>query len=213
MLATMKPRTIAEKKTMGQALLLACCAALALTAVRADEPPAGPRIEPYTAGPELTAKMAPYRLKAYAFIAEDGAEMSFLLAGPEAQARPGERYPLILFLHGLGEHGPGLERVFHQPHIFELSKPEAQQRNPCYIVAPQHPKGGHWWAPSFTCPHECAATAMALLQEVVRRAQPATRRTSAPRPPGGGWTGGKPLFAFIHFSAPKNACKLHLEGQ
>jgi predicted esterase len=164
---------------MGQAFLFArgllrhvLCGALALTVVRADEPRSGPRIEPYAISPELGARMKPYRLKAYTFTAEDGTDMSFLLAGPEAKARPGERYPLILFLHGLGEHGPGLERVFHQPHIFELSKPESQQRNPCYIVAPQHPKGGHWWAPSFTCPHECAATAMALLQEVVRRAQP-----------------------------------------
>lgn len=53
-------------------------------------------------------------------------------------------YPLILFLHGSGERGDNnTSQVKHNfPSVF-LSK-QGQNQRPCFIVAPQCPKGVSW---------------------------------------------------------------------
>lgn len=72
----------------------------------------------------------------------DLAALRYLLYRPEAApGNGGERRPLLLFLHGAGERGDGLERVKLQglPRLLgeglEL---------PAFVLAPQCP-GGRWW--------------------------------------------------------------------
>ena len=51
-------------------------------------------------------------------------------------ARPGEEYPLVLFLHGAGERGTDNRvQIKHFPEL--LAQPENRQRYPCYLIAPQ----------------------------------------------------------------------------
>ena len=54
------------------------------------------------------------------------------------------RYPLILFLHGSGERGDNnTSQVKHNfPSLFISD--EGQKQNPCFVVAPQCPKGVGW---------------------------------------------------------------------
>lgn len=55
-----------------------------------------------------------------------------------------DKFPLVIFLHGAGERGSDNES--HIKHITELFLDETNRgKYPCYLVAPQCPKGG-WWA-------------------------------------------------------------------
>jgi predicted peptidase len=60
-----------------------------------------------------------------------------------ADARSQEKFPLVLFLHGAGERGTDNEA--HIAHITELFSNTVNRRKfPCYVVAPQCPKGVMW---------------------------------------------------------------------
>ena len=55
-----------------------------------------------------------------------------------------DRFPLIIFLHGAGERGNDNEAQIK--HIKDLVlDPIHRGKYPCYVLAPQCPKGG-WWA-------------------------------------------------------------------
>jgi predicted peptidase len=55
-----------------------------------------------------------------------------------------ERFPLIIFLHGAGERGNDNEAQIK--HISDLVlDPKYRGKYPCYVLAPQCPKG-EWWA-------------------------------------------------------------------
>ena len=56
----------------------------------------------------------------------------------------GKRYPLIVFLHGSGERGDdNVLQIRHNfPEMFISDKGQAE--NPCFILAPQCPKGKSW---------------------------------------------------------------------
>jgi predicted peptidase len=51
-------------------------------------------------------------------------------------------YPLVLFHHGGGGSGNDNKRQFEGPCPREWAGPERQKNNPCFIVAPQIPRGG-----------------------------------------------------------------------
>ena len=70
------------------------------------------------------------------------AEMQFLFYLPkDYQAKGGQRWPLMLFLHGAGERGTDVQRVaIHGP----LSNVKQGKDFPFIIVAPQCPEGQIW---------------------------------------------------------------------
>lgn len=108
---------------MPAALLLA--AAATLPQGPGDDPPETPP------GVEVRTHAGP-----------DGGEYGHLFVAP-AKIEAGEKYPLVVFLHGAGERGDD-PRVLLK-HFFESMLAEDRRaENPCFILAPQCPTGGRW---------------------------------------------------------------------
>jgi len=90
---------------------------------------------------------------------------------PPAEVVPGERYPLVLFLHGAGERGDDNAR---QKAHFPVRM--AASAHACYVLAPQCPAGARWvetdWAALVSTPLGAPTPAMraavGALEEVVR---------------------------------------------
>lgn len=57
--------------------------------------------------------------------------------------RQGEKYPLVLFLHGAGERGSDNEKqLTHCSKVF--TSPVTREKYPCYALFPQCPDKGFW---------------------------------------------------------------------
>jgi predicted peptidase len=57
--------------------------------------------------------------------------------------QPGEKYPVVLFLHGAGERGDdNRAQLKYLPSW--LAEPENRQRYPCWLIAPQCRQGKLW---------------------------------------------------------------------
>jgi predicted peptidase len=72
----------------------------------------------------------------------EGQKLPYRLLKPE-KIEPGKRYPLVLFLHGLGERGTDNVRKLLWG-AGEFAKPANRQKYPCFVVAPQCPPTGLW---------------------------------------------------------------------
>jgi len=76
---------------------------------------------------------------------EQTVRLRYLLFLPreyKAREQRGEKWPLILFLHGMGERGDDLERV----KIHGIAKiVETQPDFPFIALSPQCPDGNMWW--------------------------------------------------------------------
>ncbi len=119
----------------------------------------------------LEARMAPYRMVAFRLVPEEGRPMDALLSRPEEGVKG--PVPLVLFLHGIGEAGPGLERMFRQPAFLHIARPPLSDRHPCYVYAPQHPAGHTAWiSGSRTRPVRNLRLAMSGLFLLMERADP-----------------------------------------
>ena len=60
------------------------------------------------------------------------------------EIKPGEKYPIVLFLHGAGERGDNnTSQLKHGAKVF--ASPENQEKHPCFIIAPQCPIE-QWWS-------------------------------------------------------------------
>lgn len=69
----------------------------------------------------------------------EGMTLPYRLLSP-SKVDEGERYPLVLFLHGYGERGAeNWRQLIHGGTTF--ASPELRQRYPAYVVAPQCPDG------------------------------------------------------------------------
>ena len=98
-------------------------------------------------------------------------ELNYRLLVPR-ELKPGEKYPLVLFLHGAGERGSDNKaQLKHVVSIFV--DPENRRRYPCFVLAPQCPSGEKWvdvnW---FSKTHETPenpAAPMALVLEVIEQ--------------------------------------------
>jgi lysophospholipase L1-like esterase/predicted esterase len=112
---------------------------------------------------------------AAADVSVDGHMYHYRLLAPE-HASPGERYPLILFLHGAGERGDdNTLQLTHFPR--RMVTPDRRAQFPCFVLAPQCPADERWtrdaWGsresqPLDPTPTRALQGAIAALLEVVR---------------------------------------------
>jgi lysophospholipase L1-like esterase/dienelactone hydrolase len=78
------------------------------------------------------------------FSSADGAKLPYRLLKP-ANMDPARKYPLVVFLHGAGERGDD-NKAQLKHGAPEFSKPEAREKFPCFVFAPQCPKDQTWSA-------------------------------------------------------------------
>jgi len=84
-----------------------------------------------------------------------GQKLPYRLLKP-AKLDPGQKYPLVVFLHGAGERGSDNDKqLIHGVPQFVVNR----EKYPCFLVAPQCPDGKRWvevdWsADSHTMPKE-----------------------------------------------------------
>jgi predicted peptidase len=57
---------------------------------------------------------------------------------------PQDKYPLILFLHAVGQRGQDNEAQLKHPEVLRFVSDNVQARYPCFLVAPQCPKDEKW---------------------------------------------------------------------
>lgn len=75
-------------------------------------------------------------------VTDGGAALAYRLFKP-VKMDAGQRYPVILFLHGAGERGDNNEaQLMHGLRVF--SSPEMQAKHPAFILVPQCPAGRKW---------------------------------------------------------------------
>jgi predicted peptidase len=80
--------------------------------------------------------------EAKTLVSGKGERMPYRLLKPE-KIEPGKHYPLVLFLHGIGERGDdNLRQLLWGAG--EFAKPTNRQKYPCFVVAPQCPASGLW---------------------------------------------------------------------
>ncbi len=78
----------------------------------------------------------------HTFTAEDGTVLNYRQLKP-AETAEGKRYPLVIFLHGLGERGTDNEnQLFHGSQMF--LNPVTREKYPAYVIFPQCPKSAFW---------------------------------------------------------------------
>lgn len=76
--------------------------------------------------------------------AEGGLALPYRLSVP-AKIEEGKTYPLVLFMHGLGERGT--DNTAQLKHGVRAIVEQAEKLNePCFVIAPQCPPD-RWWAP------------------------------------------------------------------
>jgi predicted peptidase len=71
-----------------------------------------------------------------------GAKLHYRLLRPPK--REGDaKYPLVVFLHGAGERGDDNDAQLAHG-VREFARPQARQKYPCFLIAPQCPNGKRW---------------------------------------------------------------------
>jgi predicted peptidase len=109
-------------------------------------------------------------------------EFRYRLLHPEptgGDGQAGNRYPLVLFLHGAGERGnDNAKQLKYLPAW--LADPALRRRHPCFVLAPQCRMDERWvdvsWADSKSTPQAATPTvdlaaAIRALEETISREQ------------------------------------------
>lgn len=61
------------------------------------------------------------------------------------ELKDGEKYPLVLFLHGAGERGnDNVRQIIANEGATTWVEEEFQRKHPCFVLAPQCPENGYW---------------------------------------------------------------------
>ena len=60
------------------------------------------------------------------------------------KTKEGEQYPLVVYLHGMGERGDDSILVLKYNGAVDFAAPEWQEEHPCYVFAPQCPENMDW---------------------------------------------------------------------
>lgn len=76
------------------------------------------------------------------FVSSRGDTLQYRLLRPEAM-KAGEKYPLVLFLHGAGERGSDNEKQLTHGGQMWLN-PVIREKYPAFVLAPQCPETGYW---------------------------------------------------------------------
>jgi len=76
------------------------------------------------------------------FVGKRNTKLPFRLLRP-AEVAHGERYPLVVFLHGAGERGSD-NRAQLKWCVGDFAKREMREKHPCFVAVPQCPKGQKW---------------------------------------------------------------------
>lgn len=80
------------------------------------------------------------------FVSEQGDSLHYRLLAPES-VRQGDKYPLVIFLHGAGERGDDNEKqLTHGSQMF--LNPVNREQYLAYVLFPQCPEDGYWAYPS-----------------------------------------------------------------
>ncbi len=77
------------------------------------------------------------------FTNDRGDSLQYRLVAPQ-RPNPGEKYPLIVFLHDYEDRGDDNTRQLRH-FLWQLATPENREKFPCYIVAPQLPPHEDQW--------------------------------------------------------------------
>lgn len=98
------------------------------------------------AASSLTAAAVPQGLhdiyRKETFVDAAGTVLPYRMLRPEA-VNAGEKYPLVVFLHGSGERGNDNEaQLIHGASVF--SNPVNMERFPAFVIFPQCPEGDRW---------------------------------------------------------------------
>lgn len=76
------------------------------------------------------------------FVSSSGDSLNYRLLEPEVM-QAGEKYPLVLFLHGAGERGNDNEKqLTHGGQMF--LNPVNREKYPAFVLFPQCPESGYW---------------------------------------------------------------------
>ena len=76
------------------------------------------------------------------FVTVSGDSLNYRLLRPEVE-QEGEKYPLVLFLHGAGERGSDNEKqLFHGSQMW--LNPVNRENYPAFVLFPQCPESGYW---------------------------------------------------------------------
>lgn len=76
------------------------------------------------------------------FVPSQGDSLPYRLLRPEME-KAGEKYPLVLFLHGGGERGNDNDKqLVHGGQMF--LNPVNREKYPAYVLIPQCPTDGYW---------------------------------------------------------------------
>ncbi len=128
---------------------LAACLAGLLAPLFADDtsgwvvdPPTGARAR---AGQELldrAARIRPDAFEARHFQASNGLDLPYRLFRPAVA--PGEKLPLVLFLHGGESRGTDNRKNLRQAVTRMWALSEIQEAHPCWVVVPQCREDSHW---------------------------------------------------------------------
>ena len=107
------------------------------------------------------------RFDARVFMSPAGGELPYRLLKPKTVVA-GQKYPLVVFLHGAGERG--VDNVVQLVHgMTDISTEAMQLRHPAYVIAPQCPADQQWvntpWtADSHTMPEQPTAPLRQVLE-------------------------------------------------
>ena len=93
--------------------------------------------------PAPAAGVRPVVFQARTFTSDHGDTLPYRLFVPEGYD-PGQKYPLVLFLHGGGERGDNNRAQLRQAGSRLWAATDIQSRWPCFVVAPQCPVGDYW---------------------------------------------------------------------
>lgn len=91
-----------------------------------------------------TAAAIGAELEAREWKAPDGTVLKYRWSAPE-NPTAGKTYPLVLFLHGSGERGSN-NRSQLKHGVMPILNGAKKLGQPCFLIAPQCPRGG-WWSP------------------------------------------------------------------
>ena len=76
------------------------------------------------------------------YVTASGDSLNYRLLRPEVEQK-GEKYPLVLFLHGAGERGSDNEKQLTHGSQMWLN-PVNRENYPAFVLVPQCPESGYW---------------------------------------------------------------------